>query len=719
MPSEPFGPEEEPMEQSKKIEWLEAKVREMGHMHDKLRREIFDAAQRGHRLAHSMGFESIEEAESAISSRPHIFHRTSIEHAESRVGILEGQLADHIRLNTSAQNTLGHTLQLTIDLRKENTSLTGELTEAKCEASELKKRLSEFENVSDGSKPFQVGLQTPASSIEKKQPLQDGTTDNPSSKIHARQSHQQSSDGPLLTSSSAQKSSTEPSEDDPAQVALELRELRRKYAALRQAKERNDAKYKSDYLKWKKFKQWIYDEEGDSMANGITDGKTPKWSRVLRMREEFAKVGPRVSSPTNSKEGVSAKIECVTPPTNDRDAPADPLSNPKSVMVNPPLSSLAARLFGSGNVEKETVKSPRLPSVSLLSNADSQPTLDSVASGPPSSPIHRSKKRKFEEAMSSETEDDSQAPEPIYSTQPGLRRRAPSMSNRVQEVPLKDSGAPGDRSKLPQSTRMATSSHVPSSQTTPTPRSSKEHVPRSSSVRNSATRRRSSKKSGASSPSTPATKTNGGKENMGSASAGKRYPQDYSIYKGRGRYAAEASASKNTINAVYRIDSEKNGGVDFQFDNVVRNAEDRKQLHAVDCKCCHSYYKAIGPLPPRLQRPLWRSPESTPSKHHKDRSDSPDVITDQISHPTDLPAGGEDEVEAAKRQEQAIVEHMHEISRHRHQWEPASTPPSYWNIGFPDTQEAAAINKRAQEMHEQKRAKVDMEARQGGRYKKR
>lgn len=138
-------------------------------MHDKLRREIFDAAQRGHRLAHSMGFESIEEAESAISSRPHIFHRTSIEHAESRVGILEGQLADHIRLNTSAQNTLGHTLQLTIDLRKENTSLTGELTEAKCEASELKKRLSEFENVSDGSKPFQVGLQTPASSIEKKQ----------------------------------------------------------------------------------------------------------------------------------------------------------------------------------------------------------------------------------------------------------------------------------------------------------------------------------------------------------------------------------------------------------------------------------------------------------------------------------------------------------------------------------------------------------------------
>lgn len=162
----------------------------------------------------------------------------------------------------------------------------------------------------------------------------------------------------------------------------------------------------------------------------------------------------------------------------------------------------------------------------------------------------------------------------------------------------------------------------------------------------------------------------------------------------------------------------------------MRNAEDRKQLHAVDCKCCHSvgvpyqagvvcvrlmhvvkYYKAIGPLPPRLQRPLWRSPESTPSKHHKDRSDSPDVITDQISHPTDLPAGGEDEVEAAKRQEQAIVEHMHEISRHRHQWEPASTPPSYWNIGFPDTQEAAAINKRAQEMHEQKRAKVDMEAR--------
>lgn len=62
-------------------------------------------------------------------------------------------------------------------------------------------------------------------------------------------------------------------------------------------------------------------------------------------------------------------------------------------------------------------------------------------------------------------------------------------------------------------------------------------------------------------------------------------------------------------------------------------------------------------------------------------------------------------------QEERIAAHKQEISRHRQQWERASTPPGYWNIGFPDTQEADAINERAREMHERKRARVENEAR--------
>jgi len=62
---------------------------------------------------------------------------------------------------------------------------------------------------------------------------------------------------------------------------------------------------------------------------------------------------------------------------------------------------------------------------------------------------------------------------------------------------------------------------------------------------------------------------------------------------------------------------------------------------------------------------------------------------------------------------------MKEISKHRFAWAPAATPPDYWHIGFPTTQEAADINKKAAEMHERKRLLIAREANKpGGKYKK-
>ncbi|KDQ59381.1 hypothetical protein JAAARDRAFT_107986, partial [Jaapia argillacea MUCL 33604] len=55
-------------------------------------------------------------------------------------------------------------------------------------------------------------------------------------------------------------------------------------------------------------------------------------------------------------------------------------------------------------------------------------------------------------------------------------------------------------------------------------------------------------------------------------------------------------------------------------------------------------------------------------------------------------------------------QHRKEISRHRHQWAPPSTPPGYWNIGFPDTQEAADINQQAIHLHARKMEKIELEA---------
>jgi hypothetical protein len=39
----------------------------------------------------------------------------------------------------------------------------------------------------------------------------------------------------------------------------------------------------------------------------------------------------------------------------------------------------------------------------------------------------------------------------------------------------------------------------------------------------------------------------------------------------------------------------------------------------------------------------------------------------------------------------------------------AQTPPGYWNIGFPDTQEAREINEKAEEMHRRKLKEVKRE----------
>ncbi len=100
------------------------------------------------------------------------------------------------------------------------------------------------------------------------------------------------------------------------------------------------------------------------------------------------------------------------------------------------------------------------------------------------------------------------------------------------------------------------------------------------------------------------------------------------------------------------------------------------------------YYEAVRPLPPRAQAPLWRSPDSTPSKPPRGDSDS----------------FGDAGAAAA------IEEHKQAISRHRQHWARAKTPPGYWNIGFPDTQEVAAMNAEAARMHAQKRNMVAQEA---------
>ncbi|KAF8213716.1 DNA repair protein endonuclease SAE2/CtIP C-terminus-domain-containing protein [Mycena galopus ATCC 62051] len=179
--------------------------------------------------------------------------------------------------------------------------------------------------------------------------------------------------------------------------------------------------------------------------------------------------------------------------------------------------------------------------------------------------------------------------------------------------------------------------------------------------------------------------------------SGSKQLTDYSAFKGRGRYG-KAPVGNDTINASYAIDPARNDGVNFQYAAVVRGKEDRQRMDGGDCECCHDYYEAIGPMPSRLQPPLWRSPQKSPSRSHERK-------------PCRNGNGG-------SGREDAIQSHKQAISRHRHNWAQGSTPPGYWNIGFPSTQEAQLINEKAAEMQQQKLRMVQREAENGGRYYK-
>ncbi|KAF8526850.1 DNA repair protein endonuclease SAE2/CtIP C-terminus-domain-containing protein, partial [Hysterangium stoloniferum] len=148
-----------------------------------------------------------------------------------------------------------------------------------------------------------------------------------------------------------------------------------------------------------------------------------------------------------------------------------------------------------------------------------------------------------------------------------------------------------------------------------------------------------------------------------------------------------------TINGEFEIDPEKNRGTNFQYEAVVRDKAERKQLEGGDCECCREYYEAVGPLPPGLRAPLWRSPSSEPSQRQT-RPCRYKTAENDVDLPFSSPL--------AKTRKKAIGIHKNNISRHRHDWAPPATPPDFWKIGFPDTQEVEEINRRADNMHTRK-----------------
>ncbi|CCM05622.1 uncharacterized protein FIBRA_07851 [Fibroporia radiculosa] len=661
------------------IHELEDKVRRLKYMGDGLRNELFDTSQRGHRLASDMGFENIEDAESAVAARPRIFNRLFIENAATRVELLETQVAKHIELDAEAREALVDASQEIHELKKENERLVAELIAANQQNEALKGTLDRFEGkLETPVRPLAstTGLPTPALTVVKKRALGDVT---PLIATSSPVLHKEN----IVSSRSNITPQLSPFVDDHSDspvtdlslLSARYTELREKYETLQDQKKRDDAKYKDHYLKWKNFKQWITNRQEGSLSDTMIDGKPVNLENLQKVRKNYLMRGPRVSIPESANLSDVAVVTkaSATPPTTDEIKETRTSDRNEFAEALPP-SSLTRRLLEEAQQDAidSAVMKPR------------------IQHSPNSSPIatpsrRRGRKRKYGETLSSETEDDSQAPDPVYFTQPGLRiRRLASNSNQCQ----RDGAAQADHTGLSKDSADVCKSG----------RVVQEGVA-SSSLSRSSTPHRSS------TGTTSTARNNADKENGSVQRSTKARSGDYSVYKGRGRYAAPNSSEDAAINALYEIDPVQNGGVQFQFEEVVRNKERRKRLDAGDCDDCRNYYDAVGPLPARLKPPLWRSPQSSPSRRkthchkHKHNMAGPSTSFD--------PDFDSDET---GRREQDVRQHKQEISRHRQRWAPPTTPPKYWSIGFPDTQETVAINDRAREMHAEKRARIEREA---------
>lgn len=172
-------------------------------------------------------------------------------------------------------------------------------------------------------------------------------------------------------------------------------------------------------------------------------------------------------------------------------------------------------------------------------------------------------------------------------------------------------------------------------------------------------------------------------------------------------------------------------------------------------------------MPPRAQPPLWRSPTHKPRAHRQEQTATPAASSSSSktkgkgkttasgskgkSKPNAASAGTSARVTRSQSRSASqtphsplnsfsqlapssnngnlsstsnnhhqhqdaheldtdIQSHLAQISRHRVAWTRPKTPPSYWDIGFPNTQQVGGINERAREMREEGEREVRREA---------
>lgn len=149
----------------------------------------------------------------------------------------------------------------------------------------------------------------------------------------------------------------------------------------------------------------------------------------------------------------------------------------------------------------------------------------------------------------------------------------------------------------------------------------------------------------------------------------------YKEYKKGGRYIVPEALEQRATEE-FEIDPAQNEGAAFAFHDVKRKKTERMQMHGGDCECCKGYYEAVGVMPKFHRAPTWKDQEQIEEENG----------------------------------EQAVREHLNKVSRHREDWVKPPTPPGYWKIGFPTTQEVEEQNRKADEMARERDEKIRKEA---------
>ncbi|WWC94927.1 hypothetical protein V866_001779 [Kwoniella sp. B9012] len=153
----------------------------------------------------------------------------------------------------------------------------------------------------------------------------------------------------------------------------------------------------------------------------------------------------------------------------------------------------------------------------------------------------------------------------------------------------------------------------------------------------------------------------------------------YKGYKGNGRYLKPEEMDK-TVGEEYEINPSQNDGNNFAYHDVRRKKAERRNMHGGDCECCKDWYEEIGDIPRFNQAPKWRDD----AQMHEDECNQ--TVSDQVR------------------------EHQNMVSRHRETWVRPPTPPGYWKIGFPSTQDVREQNEQADKMMKEKEERIRREA---------